>query len=86
MRRPSEVVKNKVLEAHHIPLNELQGQIDVSIDPKNKYIIYCAGGYRSMMACSILKREGIKNVINVKGGINAILKEKPDLVQQSELV
>lgn len=86
VRRPSEVVKNKVLEAHHIPLNELQGQIDVSIDPKNKYIIYCAGGYRSMMACSILKREGIKNVINVKGGINAILKEKPDLVQQSELV
>ena len=86
VRRPSEVEKNKVFEAHHIPLNELQGQIDVTLDRKNKYIIYCAGGYRSMMACSILKREGIKNVINVQGGINAILKEKPDLVQLSELV
>ncbi len=85
VRRPAEVEKNIVVEAHHIPLNALQSQMDV-INSKNKYILYCAGGYRSMMACSILKREGIKNVINVQGGINAILKEKPELVQQRELV
>ena len=85
VRKPSEVEINKVFEAHHIPLNELQNQLDV-INAKNKYIIYCGGGYRSMMACSILRREGVKNVINVKGGMTAILKEKPDLVQQSELV
>ena len=85
VRRPAEADKNKVFEAHHIPLNELQGQMDI-LNAKNKYIVYCAGGYRSMMACSILKREGVKNVINVQGGMNAILKEKPDLVQQSELV
>ena len=85
VRRPSEAEKNKVIEAHHISLSTLREQIDV-LDPKNKYIIYCAGGYRSMMACSILRREGFKNVMNVAGGINAILTKNPELVQHFELV
>ncbi len=85
VRRPAETEKNSVIESHAVPLSGLQAEIDL-LDKKNKYIVYCAGGYRSMMACSILKREGFKDIINVAGGINAILKEKPELVQTSTFV
>lgn len=85
VRKPSEVEKNKVLEAHHISLNKLASEMD-TLDTKNKYIVYCGGGYRSMMACSMMLRSGIKNVVNVAGGMNAILKEKPEIVQHFELV
>ncbi|HMX03730.1 MAG TPA: MBL fold metallo-hydrolase [Chitinophagales bacterium] len=85
VRKPGEVEKNKVFEAHHISLNKLAAEMD-TLDPKNKYIVYCGGGYRSMMACTMMLRAGIKHVVNVAGGINAILKEKPDLVQYFELV
>jgi rhodanese-related sulfurtransferase len=41
--------------------------------PKNKpFYIHCAGGYRSMIASSILKSRGIHNLIDVKGGFKAI--------------
>jgi len=34
--------------------------------------VHCAGGYRSVIACSLLKREGIHNVTNIEGGFGAI--------------
>ncbi|WP_421828719.1 rhodanese-like domain-containing protein [Larkinella sp.] len=36
--------------------------------------IHCAGGYRSMVAASILKARGFDNLVNVEGGITAIKK------------
>jgi rhodanese-related sulfurtransferase len=40
---------------------------------KNKtYYIHCAGGYRSLIACSILKARGFDNVINIKGGFKIL--------------
>jgi hydroxyacylglutathione hydrolase len=44
---------------------------------KNKtysYYVHCAGGYRSMIACSIMKREGFIHPINVYGGFAAMEK------------
>jgi len=40
--------------------------------PDKTYYVHCQGGYRSMIACSILKAHGIKNVIDINGGFNAI--------------
>jgi len=37
-------------------------------------VIYCAGGYRSMIAASILKQRGFDNFIDVSGGFNEIAK------------
>ena len=37
-------------------------------------VVHCAGGYRSVIACSLLKREGIHNVTNIEGGFGAIKK------------
>jgi len=42
------------------------------INAKNTYYIHCAGGYRSMIAASILKSRGVENVIDIAGGYGAI--------------
>jgi hydroxyacylglutathione hydrolase len=42
------------------------------LNPQKTYYIHCAGGYRSMIAASILKARGIENVIDVIGGYSAI--------------
>jgi len=45
----------------------------------HKYI-HCQGGYRSMIACSILKSRGIHNISNIRGGYNQIKRNK-DIIQ-----
>ena len=49
-------------------INDWTGEIN----PKATYYIHCAGGYRSMIAASILKSRGVENVIDVAGGYGAI--------------
>jgi rhodanese-related sulfurtransferase len=49
-------------------INDWTGEIN----PDQTYYIHCAGGYRSMIAASILKSRGIENVIDVAGGYGAI--------------
>lgn len=49
-------------------INDWTGEIN----PAETYYIHCAGGYRSMVAASILKARGVTNVIDVKGGYAAI--------------
>lgn len=83
VRRPAEVEAKRIFESHHIALSELNSSIDL-LEKSNHYIIYCAGGYRSMMAASILKREGF-DVMNVKGGIDAVIKENPGLIEIPQL-
>ncbi|MBZ5505471.1 MAG: MBL fold metallo-hydrolase [Acidobacteriia bacterium] len=41
------------------------------IDPAAPLVVHCQGGYRSMIACSLLRRAGAKDVINVAGGFDA---------------
>lgn len=79
VRKPAEVTKENIARTHAIPLAELQDRID-ELDKNARYIIYCVGGYRSMIAASILMRNGIKNVLNVTGGINSIKELLPAMV------
>jgi len=59
--------------AEHASLDELNNHL--AEFPKNdKFYIHCAGGYRSVIAASILKSRGIHNIIDVKGGFGAIKK------------
>jgi rhodanese-related sulfurtransferase len=48
------------------------------LDKSKHYLVHCAGGYRSMIATSILKQNDFTNITNVKGGM-AKLKELNDL-------
>ena len=47
----------------------------ISLDKSTKHYIHCAGGYRSMIACSILKKEGYNSVVDIQGGFAAISAE-----------
>ena len=75
VRTPSELQIGVVENSTHISLRDLPSSIS-NLDPSQEYFIYCAGGYRSMIACSILKSEGYKNVFNIYGGFNAIAQNK----------
>jgi rhodanese-related sulfurtransferase len=42
------------------------------IDPEEHFYLHCAGGYRSMMAASILQARGYRNFTEIEGGFKAI--------------
>jgi rhodanese-related sulfurtransferase len=59
------------------------------IDVNNHFFLHCAGGYRSMIAASILKSKGITNFSEIAGGFNAISKTQlptTDFVCQSKVL
>jgi len=73
VRKKSEFDSEHLLNSVNIPLNQLNAKLDSF--PKDKsLVIYCAGGYRSMIAASILKQRGFDNFIDVSGGFNEIAK------------
>ena len=57
----------------NIPLTLINQSIN-QINFKSKFFIHCQGGYRSMIAASILKKNGIHSFYDVKGGYNSIKK------------
>ncbi|MFN5093549.1 MAG: MBL fold metallo-hydrolase [Bacteroidota bacterium] len=73
VRKPGEYEAEHLELAYTTPLHELNLHMSKFQDEKTKYV-HCAGGYRSMIACSILKARGIADVIDVAGGFNAISK------------
>jgi glyoxylase-like metal-dependent hydrolase (beta-lactamase superfamily II)/rhodanese-related sulfurtransferase len=73
VRKKSEFDSEHVVDAINIPLNEINNHL--AEFPKDKpFILHCAGGYRSMIAASILKSRGWEDFVDVEGGMGAILK------------
>ena len=71
VRKQSEYLSEHVIDAENIPLDELNNHLsEFKTDAPN--YIHCAGGYRSMIANSILKSRGIHNLVDVLGGFGAI--------------
>jgi hydroxyacylglutathione hydrolase len=71
VRKPGEYQAEHVETAQHAPLDYLNDHLAELPKEENMYL-HCAGGYRSMIAASILKARGFDNVINVEGGFKAI--------------
>ncbi len=71
VRKESEYQSEHVLAANNTPLDYLNYHLAEFPDDKAFYV-HCAGGYRSMIASSILKSRGIHNLIDVTGGFGAI--------------
>ncbi len=80
VRNPSEWSKGVIENAQLIALADLEKQLS-SLDKKKHYYIHCAGGYRSMMASSLMKKNGFEHVTNVKGGIAKIQEQQVPLVE-----
>jgi glyoxylase-like metal-dependent hydrolase (beta-lactamase superfamily II)/rhodanese-related sulfurtransferase len=73
VRRPGEFDSAHLKKAESKPLDFIFDWID-SKDKSHAYMVHCAGGYRSMIAISILKANGYKNLTNVEGGFGVISK------------
>ena len=74
VRRESEYINKHIEGANNIPLSLLSNELKNISDTQDNYYIHCAGGYRSVIAISILKAKGIHNIIDVAGGFGSILK------------
>jgi len=74
VRKPGEYASEHLDEAHSTPLSFINDYMDKF--PENEpFYLHCAGGYRSVIAASILKSRGIHNLIDVKRGFAAIKNE-----------
>jgi hydroxyacylglutathione hydrolase len=71
VRKESEFLSEHVLDAMNMPLDDLNAHIS-EVPEKGENYVHCAGGYRSMIAISILKARGVHNLIDVQGGFSAI--------------
>ena len=82
VRKTSEFDQGHIKEALTIPLDELTDPASMAnFDDNQNIYIHCAGGYRSVIASSLIKRQGIHNIRNVVGGFKAIseLSDKFDI-------
>ena len=79
VRKKSEFEKERLSGSIHIPLEELNNRIN-ELNKTERYAIYCVGGYRSMIAASVLKRNGFEHILNIEGGITKIKNTFPELV------
>lgn len=77
VRRETEYADGHVKDAVNIPLSTFVDPASMANleDDQNIYV-HCAGGYRSVIAASLLKRQGIHNLYNVLGGYDKIKEEK----------
>jgi len=88
IRKEAEYAAEHVQDAWNRPLNAINDWLK-DIDPEEHFYIYCAGGYRSMIASSILQARGYRNFTEVEGGYKAIgLTNLPkmDFVCQSKMM
>jgi len=75
VRKHSEFDSEHLLDAINIPLNEINNRL--AEFPKEKpFILHCAGGYRSIIAASILKQRGWDNFVDVSDGFVGIRNTK----------
>ncbi len=76
VRRETEFADGHVEDAVNLPLSEMTDVAQLAnFEEKQNLYVHCAGGYRSVIACSLLKRQGIHNFRNITGGWGKIQQE-----------
>jgi len=77
VRKPAEFDSGHVKGAHNLPLQDFNDLTKLAmVDVDANLYVHCAGGYRSVIACSLLKRQGIHNLRNVLGGWSKMKEEE----------
>jgi hydroxyacylglutathione hydrolase len=79
VRREPEWEAGHIAEAFWWPLDNFK-VAPPQIDHNTPIAVHCKGGYRSMIACSLLQRAGFRNVVNVTGGFDAWQQAKLSVV------
>ncbi len=80
VRKPGEYSNQHIKDVPNQPLDFINDWTD-SIDKNKEYHIHCAGGYRSMIAASILKARGFDKLVDIAGGFSAIAKTNAPLTE-----
>ncbi len=70
-RRKSEFDSEHLVGAENFPLDFINQNMS-QLDRNKKYFIHCAGGYRSLIMCSILKSRGFDHLVNIKSGYKVL--------------
>lgn len=70
-RRKSEYDSEHLMGAENFPLDFINQNM-AQLDRNKKYYIHCAGGYRSVIMCSILRARGYEKVVNIRGGYKSL--------------
>jgi len=70
VRNPGEAAAGMIGNAVNIPVGQLPDRVG-ELDPRKPTVVYCAGGYRSSVAASLLRQRGFGDVSDVLGGYNA---------------
>ncbi|HEY4209298.1 MAG TPA: rhodanese-like domain-containing protein, partial [Puia sp.] len=87
VRRETEFADGHVKGALNIPLNDLADPGSMaSLDEHYNIYVHCGGGYRSIIAASLLKRQGIHNLRNVTGGWSKIKDQKGIVIEKENSV
>lgn len=73
VRKLTEYSAEHIDNAYNRPLDDISEWVS-TIDDSEHFFLHCAGGYRSMIAASILNSRGIRNFSEVEGGFNGIKK------------
>lgn len=76
VRKPAEFAEGHVEGAINLPLSSLNDPASMAtIEDHHNLYLHCGGGYRSVIAASLLKRQGFHNLRNVAGGWSAIKEQ-----------
>lgn len=88
VRNETEFADGHLPEAINLPLNQMNDPASMgNIEDHHNLYVHSARGYRSVIACSILKRQGIHNIRNVVGGWNTIKEqEKVEIVKDKSVL
>ena len=88
IRKETEYSAEHIDDAYNKPLAFINDWVK-DINPNEHFYLHCAGGYRSMIAASILQARGFRNFTEIDGGFGAIAKTnipKSDFVCQSKIL
>jgi hypothetical protein len=88
VRKEGEWADGHLADSMNLPLQEMTDITLIAQFEENQNLyIHCAGGYRSVIAASLLKREGVDNLRNVLGGWNSIkTQEKVKVVKETKVM
>ena len=74
VRKPNEFTSEHVEDAINFPLDYINNHLN-ELDNEKEHLVHCKSGYRSVIAASILKKHGYKNVVDIAGGFQAISED-----------
>jgi rhodanese-related sulfurtransferase len=76
VRNETEYADGHIKDAMLLPLEDFSDMANIALIDENQTVyVHCKSGYRSVIAASLLKREGMHNLRNVAGGWDAIVQE-----------